>query len=700
MQTDYIPVQELNEKEAIHELERLAKVIAHHDFLYFTKSSPIISDAEYDELRKRNNDIEKRFPDKQRLDSPTHRIGAKPSPEFQKVRHSKPMLSLDNAFSLEDVENFTKRINRFLKEDLNFQHTFIAEPKIDGLSAALHYQNGQFILGMTRGDGFEGENVTANLRTIRDIPLSLHGEDIPENIEIRGEVYMLKSDFENLNNLRQQNSEPLFSNPRNSASGSLRQLDPKITAQRKLHFYAYAFSTLSKNTHTTQNQILSQLKAWGFSVNPYYKVCENIEDIQKYYEDILSKRLTLDYDIDGVVYKINDLSLQERLGNIGRVPRHSIAHKFQAEKAETRIQDILLQVGRTGVVTPVAVLEPVKVGGVFVSRATLHNEQEIVRKDIRIHDYVVIQRAGDVIPQITHVVHSKRDVNHSWPYVFPDVCPVCHTELVQIEDQVAKKCPNGFRCKEQAIQRLIHFVSKDAFNIEGLGVKNIQRFYEENIIKTPVDIFTLQDNKDKIMLHQWEGWGHLSVKKLFQAIEEKRSIPLERFIFSLGIPQIGQVIAKQLAFLFQNADTFYQSCLELDNNDSPAYHKIIDQEGLGDAVIQELKLFIKDPYQHDIVVDLMKKLHIEKAKKQTSNGKLSNKTIVFTGVLETMSRSEAKILAEKLGAKVVGSISQKTDLVVFGQQAGSKLKKARELGVQTIDEAAWQALVNYEKETM
>jgi DNA ligase (NAD+) len=693
MHTEFVPVKDLTNDEADIELERLSKLIAYHDFLYFTKSAPTISDAEYDELRRRNNDIEKHFPEKTRLNSPSHRIGATPSPEFQKVRHSKPMLSLDNAFSMDDVQNFMEKVNRFLKKDLDVFHPVFAEAKIDGLSASLHYQKGQFILGTTRGDGLEGENVTANLRTVRSIPLQLQGENIPENVEVRGEVYMLKSDFALLNEKRAKDNEPLFANPRNSASGSLRQLDPKITAARKLHFFAYGFSTLSGVEYGSQEDIFKQLKSWGFSTNENSILCHTKKDVENYYNTMLVKRATLNYDIDGVVYKINDLTLQNRLGNIGRVPRHSIAHKFKAEQGITIIEDIIAQVGRTGTITPVALLKPVKVGGVMVSRATLHNEQEIMRKDVRVGDTVVLQRAGDVIPQIIQVMTEKREENKSWPYIFPEHCPCCSTKLVQVEGQVAKKCPNGFNCHDQAIERLTHFISKDAFNIEGLGARSMERFYKEGIVKAPIDLFTLEERNNDLKLQEWEGWGPLSVKKLFESLNEKLSIPFDRFIYALGIPQIGQVVSKQLSLFFKTPQNFYNTCLNLGDPNSENYKALVNQEGIGQVVAEELHSFMQDDYQQKVFCDLVKKLTIEPTPEKNMNGKLSGKTIVFTGSMEEISRSEAKVMAERIGAKVSSQLTHKTDLVVVGKNAGSKLKEARELGIQIIDEAAWQALI-------
>lgn len=688
--TEFIPVTELSEQEAALELKRLAKVIAHHDHLYFTKAMPAILDEEYDELRLRNKEIEKKFPQCMRLDSPSHRIGAKPLPEFQKVRHRTAMLSLDNAFSMADVAQFLERANRFLKNDLSVFLPLVAEPKIDGLSASLHYQNGQFVLGTTRGDGLEGENVTANLRTIFDIPLTLQSDNIPENLEVRGEVYMLKSDFTHLNKARIDQTEQPFANPRNAAAGSLRQLDPKITANRRLHFFAYGFNALSGDQCITHDAVLERLIQWGFSVNPLYALCHTFSDLECYYEKLMEIRNELDYDIDGLVYKINDLNLQARLGNVGRVPRHSIAHKFKAEQCETVVEDIIVQVGRTGTITPVAILKPVIVAGVTVSRATLHNEQEIIRKDIRVNDKVVIQRAGDVIPQVVRVIQEKRS-DDSWGYVFPTTCPCCGTALVQEDDQVAKKCPNGFGCKEQAIERLTHFISRDAFDIDGLGEKHIRRFYEDGYIKTPVDIFTLENHQN---LEKREGFGKQSVKKLLTAIADKKKISFDRFIYALGIPQIGQVTARQLALLFTDPKTFLEESLLCHDEESKAYQTLINQDGIGKSIVMDLAAYMMHPQNQAVFQSLLDHVTVVPYEKPyAENGVLSGKMIVFTGTLSKMSRQEAKATAERLGAKVGSSISKKVDLVVVGVDAGSKLRDAQNLGIQVIDEEAWLSII-------
>jgi len=476
MPVSYSPPDQLTRAEAEEELAHLAKVIAHHDYLYFQQAAPEISDAEYDALVLRNRAIENRFPDLRRIDSPSHRIGAAPAPGFNKVKHRTPMLSLDNAFTADDVTDFLNRIRRFLQLSPDHTIEMVAEPKIDGLSASLHYQNGSFILGATRGDGSEGEDITMNLRTIKGIPLILEGHHVPESLEIRGEVYMSRNDFLRLNEQRIADGEPEFANPRNAAAGSVRQLDPKITAKRPLHFFAYAYEALSGTKDKTHWDILESLKSWGFSVTTLRQICHDENELMSFYHSLEGMRADLDFDIDGVVYKVNNLEWQHRLGTIGRIPRHSIAHKFAAEKAETIVENILIQVGRTGVLTPVAILKPVTVGGVVVQRATLHNEDEINRKDIRIGDHVEIQRAGDVIPQVLRSIPQKR-TPHSQIFTFPNTCPACGSEAIRIEGEAARRCIDGLVCPAQAVERLKHFVSRHAFDIEGLGEKHIEAFF-------------------------------------------------------------------------------------------------------------------------------------------------------------------------------------------------------------------------------
>ena len=679
------PVESLNREEAAKELERLAKEIAHHNHLYYVLTDPAISDESYDALCLRNHEIEKRFPDLRRQDSPSQRVGSPPAPEFEKVKHRRPMLSLDNAFSDKDVEDFESRIRRFLKLPEDRPITFVAEPKIDGLSASLHYQKGQFVLGATRGDGQEGENITANLKTIRDIPLLLQGDDFPENVEIRGEVYMTRPDFEVLNQKRLEDGEPPFANPRNAAAGSLRQLDPAITAKRPLRFFAYTYEALSGSQDQTHLEVLESLKRWGLPVNPEIEICGKGEDLLKYYARLQAIRPTLTYEIDGVVYKVNDLKLQQRLGSIGRSPRHSLAHKFAAEQAETILLNIDVQVGRTGVLTPVALLQPVLVGGVMVSRATLHNEEELRRKDVRVGDAVIVQRAGDVIPQVVGPVLSKRPKD-SQPFDFPNQCPVCGGPVGQEEGLVAKRCLNGYKCQAQAIERLRHFVSRDAFDIEGLGEKHLETFYKDGLIQSPPDIFTLfvRDQESQAPLREREGWGNQSATNLFEAIEKCRSISLDRFIYALGIPQIGQVTAKLLARHCKTVEAFLEVTLE----------DLLSIEGIGLSMANDLMQFLGDVEQQLVVGDLRKQLKIQPLTDDLNRtGILTGKIVVFTGTLEALSRSEAKAQAERMGAKVGGSVSSKTDYLVAGSDAGGKLKLAKELSVQILDESQWLEVV-------
>jgi DNA ligase (NAD+) len=667
--------------EAMAELEKLAKQIGHHDHCYYHLAQPQISDEAYDALRKRNEEIERMYPDLRRMDSPTHRVGAPPSPEFDKVKHRKPMLSLDNAFNVEDVSNFFKKIRRFLKMADDVSIDVVVEPKIDGLSASLNYQDGVFVLGATRGDGHEGENITANLRTIQDIPLTLQGSDFPKNIDVRGEVYMTKSDFEALNEERIKAGDPPFANPRNAAAGSLRQLDSTITAKRPLRFFAYAYEALSGAQDETQQACLDSLKKWGFSTNPHNQHCETMEDAVAYYHHLDQMRAGLPYEIDGLVYKVNSLSLQSRLGTVGRAPRHSIAHKFVAEKAETVLRAIDVQVGRTGVLTPVAILEPVLVRGVVVSRASLHNEDELKRKDIRVGDTVIIQRAGDVIPQVLGIVEGKRPKN-SQSFLFPTTCPVCSTPVVQADGQVAKRCPN-YGCAAQGAERLKHFVSRDAFDVDGLGDKIIEEFYAEGVLKNPADLFLLEERIGHV-LHQRDGWGELSVRNLFAAINKRKNISLDRFIYALGIPQVGVTTAKLLA---KNYMTF-------ENLRTASYEDLLTVEGIGPVMAQEIGDFLETPTVDAVIEALLKNVTVESFEHMVvGNSPLVGKTVVFTGTLETLGRQEAKDQAEKMGAKVSGSVSSKTNYVVAGKDAGSKLKTAKELGVVVLTEEEWLSLV-------
>ncbi|MBM3633067.1 MAG: NAD-dependent DNA ligase LigA [Alphaproteobacteria bacterium] len=693
------PVEQLSREQAIEELANLAKVIAYHDHLYHQQDAPEISDADYDVLIARNRAIEKRFPDLRRDDSPSHRVGAAPASGFKKVKHRAPMLSLDNAFTEGEVIDFLNRVRRFLQLPADQSIEMVAEPKIDGLSASLHYQDGRFVLGATRGDGSEGEDITANLRTVKGIPLILQDKNAPPNLEIRGEVYMRRDDFLTLNRARIAKGEAEFANPRNAAAGSVRQLDPKITAKRPLHFFAYAYETLTGHNDNTQSSLLESLKRWGFSVTTLRQICDNESGLMSYYHKLEAMRAELDFDIDGVVYKVNNLDWQRRLGTVGRTPRHSIAHKFAAEKAETILEDILIQVGRTGVLTPVAVLKPVTVGGVVVQRATLHNEDEIARKDIRIGDHVEIQRAGDVIPQVVRVFPEKR-TSSSLSYIFPQTCPICGSKAIRTEGEVARRCTDGLVCPAQAVERLKHFVSRQAFDIEGLGEKHIEAFYQENLIRSPIDIFTLaaRDRQSLTPLRNKEGWGDQSVKNLFEAIEQRRSISLDRFIYALGIPQIGIVTAKLLAWNYCSLTHFREQMILAHDKNGEPWSELLSLEGIGTNIATDLVEFFQQPHNDEIIRTLSEILNIPNFIVEASTpSQLTGKTIVFTGTLPTLSRAEAKARAERLGAKVTGNVTNKTDYVIVGADAGSKAKNAKDLGVTTLIEDEFIKLMEDKK---
>ena len=681
-------VDKLTTDDAAIELERLAREIAEHDRRYHGEDAPTISDADYDALRLRNAAIEARFPDLIRPDSPSHRVGAKASEKFAKVIHARPMLSLDNAFADEDVGDFVARIRRFLGLAEDAPLAFTCEPKIDGLSASLRYENGILVQGATRGDGSEGEDITANLRTIKDIPLRLKGR-APAVLEVRGEVYMTHKEFAALNARQEADGKPLYANPRNSAAGSVRQLDPAITASRALNFFAYAWGEVSEMPADTQSGMLAAFRDYGFVVNPLIRQASSVEEILAFYRDIGSARAALAYDIDGVVYKIDSLDLQQRLGFVSRSPRWAIAHKFPAEQAETIIEDIDIQVGRTGKLTPVAKLKPVTVGGVVVSNATLHNEDEIARKDVRIGDTVVIQRAGDVIPQVVRVVESKR-TKESKPYEFPKKCPVCGSHAVREVDEktgksdVDRRCTGGLICAAQAVERLRHFVSRDCFDIEGLGEKAIQAFFDDGLIKEPADIFLLA-TKHADALREREGWGEQSVRKLFEAIELRRQIPLDRFINALGIRHVGETTAKLLARHFHSLLAFYEAL-----NSKTAVTDLQAIDGIGETVAEAIKEFYDEPRNLAVLFRLARELTVlDVAAPAASGSPVAGKTVVFTGSLEKMTRHEAKARAEALGAKVASSVSKKTDIVVAGPGAGSKLAEAEKHGVEVIDEDEW-----------
>ncbi len=697
-----IAVDELTAEQAAAELARLAAEIAHHDELYYRKDAPEISDADYDALRRRNEAIEARFPDLVRDDSPSRRVGAKPAEGFAEVRHAVPMLSLGNAFEKQDVHDFEARIRRFLGLGADETVELVAEPKIDGLSATVHFHAGRFVLGATRGDGTVGEDVTRNLATVVDLPQRISGA--PEKLEVRGEVYMRHSDFAALNQQREADGLPLYANPRNSASGSLRQLDPSITASRRLHFFAYSWGEISEPPGDTYWHFLERLKGWGFPVNPLARLCRSVDEALALYDEIMANRAQLDYDIDGVVYKVNRLDWQERLGFVSRAPRWAIAHKFPAEQAQTVLEDIVIQVGRTGALTPVAHLTPITVGGVVVSRATLHNEDEIARKDIRVGDTVVIQRAGDVIPQVVAVVPEKRPKD-SKPYAFPKVCPCeLKTPTHREPGEAVTRCTGELACPFQQLNRLKHFVSRQAFDIEGLGSKHVEAFRDAGLVETPGDIFRLKDKADTLL--DWEGWGEQSVANLLAAIEDRRAIGFDRFIYALGIRQVGEATARLLARRYDTLeawrDAMEQAAEERNANPDEmkkpelvgeAFAALCAIDGVGFAMADDLVAFFTEPHNIKKLDDLAGELTIRPLEKAASDSPVAGKTVVFTGSLEAMTRQEAKARAESLGAKVSGSVSAKTDIVVAGPGAGSKLKKAADLGVEVMTEEEWLALI-------
>ncbi len=676
---------DLTEEEAAAELARLAAEIARHDRLYNTEDAPEITDAEYDALRRRNMAIEAAFPSLIRPDSPSQTVGATPASGFGKITHRVPMLSLDNAFSRADFDEFCARARRFLGlKDTPL--TLVAEPKIDGLSISLTYEKGRLVYGATRGDGAEGEDVTANLRTIKAVPARLHGK-APERIEIRGEVFMTKADFLALNEAQVAAGSRIYANPRNSAAGSLRQLDPKITASRALSLYAYAFGEASEPPAASHWAYLQQLKAWGFDVSPLNEQVDQ-EGAEAFHTAMAERRASLPYDIDGVVFKIDDLALQRRLGFVGRTPRWATAWKFPAERATTLLEDIRIQVGRTGSLTPVAWLQGVNVGGVLVTRATLHNEDEIARKDVRIGDTVVLQRAGDVIPQVIGPVLDKRPAGAA-PFAFPDHCPACGSLAVRAEGEVVRRCTGGLICPAQTIERLVHFVSRAAFDIEHLGEQTVRAFHADGLIDSPADIFRLRNHEAAIAAR--EGWGSTSATNLLRSIETRRSISLSRFIYALGIRRIGEANAKLLARHYGTLQEWRAQMLAATVTGSEERQGLGSIMRIGGAIADELVGFFAEPRNCAILDDLARELDVQ-PEKVTTDGPLTGKSVVFTGTLTTMTRPEAKARAESLGAKVTDSVSKKTDLVVLGTDAGSKAKKAVELGVTTIDEAGWREI--------
>jgi len=680
--------------EARAEHARLGEEIAAHDRRYYQEDAPTISDAEYDALRRRYEELELAFPELATAESLTRKIGAAPAEKFAKVKHAQPMLSLGNVFSDEEVQEFVARVRRFLGMAEAARLDFTAEPKIDGLSCSLRYERGKLVLAATRGDGYEGEDVTANIRTIGEIPHVLRGRH-PEALEVRGEVYMTHEDFAGLNERQSAAGKPRFANPRNAAAGSLRQLDSRITAARPLRFFAYGWGEASDLPAQTQSGVIAAFRRLGLPVNPLVEVCAGVEALLAHYRAIEAQRATLGYDIDGVVYKVDEIALQTRLGFVSRAPRWAVAHKFPAERATTILRDIEIQVGRTGALTPVARLAPVTVGGVVVSNATLHNEDEIARKDIRIGDTVVVQRAGDVIPQIVEVVKDRRPQDAK-PYEFPHVCPRCGSAALREIDEktgeadVVRRCTGSLVCPAQAVERLKHFCSRNAMDIEGLGDKQIEYFYQRGLIETASDIFELEarDKKSLAKLENREGYGKTSVRKLFAAINARREVPVNRFIYALGIRHVGETNARRLARHFGDFETLRDTARDAGPG-SEARARIDSIDGVGPVVAEALHDFFAEPHNEKELDALLEHVTLEPMPAFESASTVAGKTVVFTGALERLTRDEAKAQAERFGAHVAGSVSKKTDLVVAGPGAGSKLAKAHELGKEVISEDEW-----------
>jgi len=703
------PVEAFTEKRAKAEHARLAEEIAGHDRRYYQEDAPTITDAEYDALRRRYAAIEARFPQLATRESLTQRVGVAPSARFAKVRHAVPMLSLDNAFAEADVVDFVGRIRRFLRLADDEEIVFSAEPKIDGLSMSLRYEQGKLVTAATRGDGSEGEDVTANIKTLDDVPKELKGKNIPAICEVRGEVYMTKQAFLALNKRQAESGCQVFANPRNSAAGSLRQKDPSITASRPLGFFAYAWGEMSEMPAATQSGMIKWFERCGFTTNPLTRICTSVGELLEFYHGIEQERSHLDYDIDGVVYKVDRLDWQERLGFVSRSPRWAIAHKFPAERAITVLKGIEIQVGRTGALTPVGKLEPVGVGGVIVQNVTLHNEDyikgiggkgEILRegRDIRIGDTVIVQRAGDVIPQVVDVVLDKRPPG-ARPYHFPTKCPCpLHTDVLREETATGEegaraRCTGDFACPYQKIEHLKLFASRRAFDIEGFGDKQIEFFFEQGWVKEPADIFTLPKRNSEIRLEEYEGYGETSVRNLFAAIAARREIALDRFIYALGIRHVGETTALALARGYGSWQAFHDACLKVAAGDEEAIAEMDALDQIGDTVIASIKAYFGETHNRGIVERLTKEVKILDAEKPRASSAVAGKTVVFTGTLEKMTRDEAKASAERLGAKVSGSVSKKTDYVVAGPGAGSKLADANKLGVAVLTEDEWMKLI-------
>ncbi len=701
-----IDIDGLGEDDARAELARLAGEIAYHDARYHTEDAPEISDRDYDALRRRNAAIEAKFPHLIREDSPTHRVGAPVAEGFSKIAHTVPMLSLGNAFDGEEVAEFAARVRKFLKMDEDAPLAFTAEPKIDGLALSLRYENGNLVQAATRGDGREGENVTANARTIADVPRNLIGDDVPEIFEARGEVYMSHTDFADLNARMAEESGRVFANPRNAAAGSLRQLDSTVTKARPLRFFAYGWGEVQGTLAETQSAVIAAMGRWGLTVNPRMNRCDSVEDMLDYHRALEADRADLGYDIDGVVYKVDNLALQGRLGFRSREPRWAIAHKFAAEVATTVLEAIEIQVGRTGSLTPVAKLRPVTVGGVVVSNATLHNEDYIKGiggkgeplregRDLRPGDTVQVYRAGDVIPKVVDVDLSKRPKN-SAAFIFPDTCPQCGSDAVREEGEAVRRCVGGLICPAQAVERLKHFVSRNAADIDGLGAKQIEAFWQDGWIKQAADIYMLEERYggDGLQaLKNKEGWGPRSAENLFRAIDERRTLPLDRFLFALGIRHVGEGTAALLARSYLSWDAFRNAMEAIAAGDKSAHDALIDIHRTGDSLAKALAAFFGEAHNQDSLDALLSQVTVEDADPPNVEGVLAGKTVVITGTLQHKSRDEVKKDAEAAGAKVSGSVSAKTDYLLAGEKAGSKLKKAEELGIKVLTEDDWLALI-------
>jgi DNA ligase (NAD+) len=702
-------VTTLTKAKAKVELKRLALELEGHDKRYYQDDAPEVTDAEYDALRRRFNAIEARFPEFVTSESPSQKIGAQPSGRFAKVRHAVPMLSLDNAFAEQDVFDFAARIRRFLKLGDDDSIGFSAEPKIDGLSMSLRYEGGELVTAATRGDGAVGEDVTANIRTLEDVPKKLGGRNVPDICEVRGEVYMTKQAFLALNERQKAAGDTIFANPRNSAAGSLRQKDPGITASRPLGFFAYAWGEMTAMPADTQSGMIKWFERCGFKTNPLTRLCHSVEELLSFHREIETRRSHLDYDIDGVVYKIDRIDWQERLGFVSRTPRWAIAHKFPAERAMTVLKDIEIQVGRTGSFTPVGKLEPIGVGGVIVQNVTLHNEDYIKGiggdgeplregREIMIGDTVIIQRAGDVIPQVVDVIIDKRP-NNARSFDFPKKCPCpLHTDVVREETAAGEegaraRCTGEFACPYQKIEHLKLFASRRAFDIDGLGEKQIEFFFDQGWVMEPADIFTLPQRNAKIKLETFEGYGETSVRNLFAAIEGRRNIALERFIYALGMRQVGETTALALARGYGSWQAFHDACLKVAKGDEEAVAEMDALDQIGDTVIASIAAYFNESHNRGIVERLTRQVTILDAEKPKSNSKVAGKIVVFTGSLEKMTRDEAKATAERLGAKASGSVSKKTDYVVAGPGAGSKLAEAQKHGVTVLTEDEWLKLI-------